>query len=433
MTDQAGLPLFVPQVEQPKGQALRDLSLNISSPLGGSLAAASHSDVSGQGQTLIDRSTLRKARKKITELRGRLMRNRLRLKEKRNELREERTRASELDAQFVTAIRQSWEQGLAVNKTSLSGLYQEVQAARDILGPLEDDYNQQEDENDAAEFELNDEEKRFYRLYPAEAYTGRINHDEELSLASSFSSLNSLQGDDANKSEPRNLVLDEYKSRVGDANIIKERLEYLHFERVQYLKEERIRSRIDVKLYPPNQAFLDDFDNSYAKTKQELEQILMDVFRLRQKALEEGAAVEQLLLPATPRFLLGHEPQSRYDEAPALFPEHQSDGVIPDLLDDFAGTRARINRWILDTLNNSPVERAHHKAILSALSDKSLDSEAWARLVFEYWRRDGAATDQLQDPASQDASGFADPGRQNLKFPHLPMQRNYAEHIASDD
>jgi len=431
MTDQAEFPLVVPQDGQHKRQALRELSLNLSSPPAGSLTAASHSDVLGQTRNLIVRRRLSKAQRKIAELRSKLMRNRLKLREKRKELREERTRASDLDAQFIKAIRQFWEQGQEVDKQSLSGLYQEVQAARDITGPLEDDYDQEEDENNAAEFQLNDEEKRFYRLYPANASTGGINHDDEWSTPSSFSSLNSLQGDDADNFEPINLVLDEYKSRVGDANIVKERLENLHFERVQYLEEERFRSQVDVGLYPSNKTFLDDFDDNYAEIKQELDQILMDVQRLRQKALEEGAVVDKLSSPATPRFLLDREPRSRYDEAPALFPEHQSDGVVPDLLNNFAGTRARINRWILDTLNNSPVERAHHKAILRAFSDKSLDSEAWARLVFKYWRRDRAATDQLEDPASQDASGFVDPGRRKCLSPL--MQRCYAEQTPSDD
>lgn len=361
------------------------------------------------------------------------MSNRLRLKEKRTQLREERMRASDLDAQLVGAIRRVWEQDQAVDKDSLSVLYEQVQAARDELGPLEDDYNQEEDENNVAEFQLIHEEKQFYRLMPADTSTDDMDNADHSSLPSSFSSLDSFKGDAADSPETRKLALEEYVSRVGDANIVMERLENLRLERVEYLEEQRTRSRMDVELYPPNKVFLDDFDYTYAHTKQELDQVLVDLERLRQKALQEGATADQLVSPSVPRFVWEREPQPKYDQAPALFPEHQSDSVVPDLVNNFAGTRARINRWILDTLNSSPVERAHHKAILRALSDRSLNSETWARSVFAYWRRDKAATDHLEDLEGQDPSGFVHFEEEPLGSPPHPIRRYYTEQAPIDD
>lgn len=77
---------------------------------------------------------LRKVHRKIAELREEVISSRLQLKEKRHELREERTHANDLDAQFIKAIRQLWDHDQTVNKEAIAGFYQEVQAARDLLG-----------------------------------------------------------------------------------------------------------------------------------------------------------------------------------------------------------------------------------------------------------------------------------------------------------
>lgn len=437
MSDQAGLDLLESQDEQLKCPALRELPLNFSSPPARSLTAATHSDVSERPRNGTRR--VRNAHRKIAEMREKMVSNRLRLKEKRNELREERTRANDLDVQFIRVIRQSWEPNQIIDKSCVAGLYQEVQAARDLLGPMEDDYNMEEDANDAAEMDLNEQEKRFYSLYPADIAAGGASPDDGRGVLSSFSSLNSLNDGFPSNHEPRKPALEEYQSRVGDANIVKERLEDLRLERNQYLEEGRLRDRVDLDLYPPNKAFLDEFDQTYTQLQQEFDHIIADAQLLRRKAIDECVLVGELPSPAVPKFnpdtSVNHERQrqSIYNEAPALFAEHQSDGVVPDLRVDFASTRARINRWILDTLNNSPVERAHHKAILMAVSNRYLDNEAWARLVFEYWRRDQAAISQLGDSAYNDGTYVANVGRQDPESFALPTQRYYAERTPSED
>lgn len=439
MTDQAGLGLLESQDEQHKGLALRGLSLSFPSPPARSLTAATHSDVPERPRNGTGSRRLRKAHRKIAELRETVVSNRLRLKEKRHELREERTHANDLDAQFIRAIRQFWEHDQTVDKGALAGLYQEVQAARDLLGPMEDDYNQEEDANDAAEFDLNDQEGRFYSLYPANVSAGNASPDDRRSVPSSFSSVNSLNDGFAATCKPTKPALEEYVSRVGDANIIKERLEDLRLEREQYLEEERLRDRVNLDLCPPDQAFLNDFHKHSTELVQELNHILTDVQLLRQKAFEEGSLVPEPSLPAVSSLnadaSLNRDRQHRSmcNESPALFTEHQSDGVVPNLRNDFASTRARINRWILDTLNNSPVERAHHKAILMAFSDRYLDNEAWARLVFEYWRRDQAAVSQPEDPANNDGIYAANVQRQDLKLWTAPIERYYVEETPSED
>ncbi|MCJ1364680.1 hypothetical protein MMC16_003795 [Acarospora aff. strigata] len=433
MTDQAELSLFEPQDAQNKRLALHDLSLNLSSPPARSLTPTTHSGLSEQARNVAERRRRRKAHRKIARLREKIGSSRLRLKEKRNELREGRTRASDLDAQFIRVIRQSWQEGQIVDQGSLSGLYQEVQAARDILGPLEDDYNQEEDELDEAEFELNDQEEQVYSLYPGDMSSAGSDGEDERSVPSSFVFLDSTRNDVAESAQPGKSALDEYKSRLGDVNIISERLEDLRLEREQYLEEERLRDRIDLELYPPNRVFLDAYDDHHAELKQKLDHAITDARRLRQKALEEGAVVDELLSPATPIFNRYRALPSRDDEAPALFTEHQSDGVVPNLLNDFASTRARINRWILDTLKNSPVERANHKAILMAINDQCLDDEVWARLVFKYWRRDRAAVSQLDDPPHGDVTCLTDLERKDLNFRTSQVQRYYSEKTPSGD
>ena len=439
MSNQAGLDLLESQEEQPKAIAVRELPLDFSSPPARSLTATTRSEVSEQPRTVKGARRLRIAQRRVAELREKVVSNRLRLKEKRNELREERTRASDLDARFIRAIRQSWEHDQTVDKESLVGLYQEVQAARDLLGPMEDDYNQEEDSNDAAEFQLNDQEKRFYRLYHAIVSSGGASTEDGRSVSSSLSSLNSLNGGLAPNRKAREPGLEEYESRVGDANIVKERLENLRREREQYLEEGRLRDRVNLDLYPPNRAFLEEYDQNYTELKEELDYIIADARRLRHNGFEQGVPVAELPSPAVPSLhpdtssKLEDQHRSVYNDSPALFTEHQSDGVVPDLRVDFAGTMARINRWILDTLNNSPVERAHHKAILMALSDQDLDNEAWARLVFKYWRRDQAAVSQLGNSPLNEGTYGANIERQDLTPWSPQSQRFYTEGTSSED
>jgi len=312
-------------------------------------------------------------------LREQVVSNRLRLREKRCELREERTHANDLDAQFIKAIRELWEHDQTVNKEALAGLYQEVQAARDLLGPMEDDYNQEEDANDAAEFDLNNQEKRFYSLYPASVSASHASPDDRGSVSSSFSSLISFNDGLAATLEPRKPALEEYVSCVGDANIIKERLEDLRLEREQYLEEKRLRDQVDLDLSAPDKAFLDEYNKNNMELEQELNHILTDVQLLRQKAFDEGALVPELSLSAVSclnadaSLNWGHQHQPMYTDSSTPFTEHQSDEVVSNLDNDFASTRAQINQWILNTVNNSSVKCEHHKAILTALS---LDNEA---------------------------------------------------------
>jgi hypothetical protein len=86
------------------------------------------------------------------------------------------------------------------------------------------------------------------------------------------------------------------------------------------------------------------------------------------------------------------EPKPEPDRAQFLVSRlrTKSDSVLATIQECFPKARPRINWWILHTFGCSPidyVQRARDKVLLRDLNDGTLDDEAWARLVFEYWQR----------------------------------------------
>ncbi|KAE9366214.1 hypothetical protein N431DRAFT_430365 [Stipitochalara longipes BDJ] len=71
-----------------------------------------------------------------------------------------------------------------------------------------------------------------------------------------------------------------------------------------------------------------------------------------------------------------------------------------------ANQQDRINMWLLNNLEASSEEKAHHRSFLT--SEQDLDEEQWARLVLKYWWLDDAAV--VREDESLSTNGAVDSG-----------------------
>jgi len=304
----------------------------------------------------------------VQNLRGSVARSRLGLREHRVGLRQERGRARELEAQLWKNFQSHWDGNGSLDKTILDGLYSEVDKARDELGPKEEHYNELEDDLDMMEYKLEKKEDRFYRQFPDTPYdeTGKPSFTDSSYGSGQAWSLSSTSEHTDNSSSPSN----KYLSKIGDANIIRERLSALEAERSHYLDLERERDAMGHPLYQPNVEFLDSFSDVHASYLEELRQIEDDLGALRIEADLEGNVENS----------------------------GPSSVACLDFTPKPSSVRQRINQWILDNLTKSRLERARHKAILD---NPELDDSAWLCLVRRYWENDNAAHPLRSPPGNK--------------------------------
>lgn len=118
----------------------------------------------------------------------------------------------------------------------LEKLDEGLREALDKLGPMEEDYDEAEDDLHGLEYRLKTQEKKFY----SQSVNLSSVEDSTSSIRSSWSertqhqSLNNTVSDAVEEASPSG----RYLSRLGDAMIIRERLQDLIVERNEYFEQE---------------------------------------------------------------------------------------------------------------------------------------------------------------------------------------------------
>lgn len=333
-----------------------------------------------------DHEELRKALKKQSGLRDTLYGRRLQLKEKRNELRQERDLLADADDNFMKSLRRIPEQD---HFELDDGQYFQLEQQRDLVGSLQYEYDQAEDEHDIAESELDNEEGKLNvllsKLLNEHSNTGD-DHTTETSLDSHPQS-EELQY--ANEEDEARAGLAEYQSRVGDARIMEERLQELYSEQGERHSFAKRRENLGVDLASSNEDFTEYFKYRSSEIVGELDIIYADIERLKDGLIQAGHVFPKANATDRPPEVLADQAQLR--PHPAYYPVARrmplSRNILQSLQKTVATTGAHINRWLLNIFGNSPVECARHKEILRRLGDESLDEEKWARLVLRYWEK----------------------------------------------
>ncbi|MCJ1357160.1 MAG: hypothetical protein MMC33_007156 [Icmadophila ericetorum] len=360
------------------------------------------------GESLLTavRSHPANAQQKLIDLRAKVFRSRLKLKEKRSELREEHSCANELDAKFMSLLRQCWVKRALVEESIFESAYEELEEKRNLIGTLEYEYDQAEYDYEEVEALLDNAEEQYLESVTQDAATKDPGAGDKHSFFSLPTEL-SLDSLTSKKSDLLQSLYEKYQDRLGDSRIMRERLEDLRhqhdIEAKNIERQKNIGHMVDESLFQS----LDDLKQDYRKTEAQIMTIDRDLEDIQASLkavnipITKSSEFEAEVLEVEPT------PSIQSDLGPQT---HHSDSVLSYLRENFSGARARINSWILETLKVSPIEHAHHKSILRAMQDISLDDRAWAHAVLEYWgeEKDGIATPTREERSHSDhRSSFA--------------------------
>lgn len=383
-------------------------------------------DSDGRGKRRQSNTEEKEAR--LRRLRWRNLTTRAAVAEKRRGLHHARLEITHADQGFMKLVREMRTQqsdGRDEDFQALEEHYRQLQAARDKYGPLEESYNALEERLDREEYEITKLEERL-REGQSDIQSQL---DESDALSSAF---------DDDQSEGRVLIesddytlYDEYLSRQGDADMVREDIAELRFE-YQMLQEARMsRRKVGHQLSPEDQAIWDNFFTKEAVLSERLEQIELDVERLRIQCIEAGLMPEEeqsdesegedILEDAA-----GSTP-AEYERFPLLLEQpngEMADGAWNSLITDFdpEDPGDRVERWLLHKLRSSCSE-VELLARISASDGLGpfTTTEKWQEEVLEFWFLDSTVLPpsayQVQDTVSKydiPTSPFADKNNVSL-------------------
>lgn len=347
-------------------------------------------------------ATAQKERDAVQELRERMLTARLRLKQKRKELRKQRTVARDAQVQLMNELRQICLNARPFDAEQLYGLYEEAAEGPDALGVLEEDYEIAERDYNTLEWMLSEREGELYdsllddlldyedhpsspvplsaptelnatpkvRLYPP-APPPPPPPPEPFQPLPSGVSLPPLPPPPPpppmlsypSFSQHHSTSASSTKPTAGKQKATSEQLKDFHFEEISPFDDASIRDTDDYR-----------------------EKISHDLQHEREDQESEILKSKLQILQVTPR--RDSEPIRR--QLHRLSPEwEQQEAARPrsengkDHVGEISSElRARINEWILDSLECSSMEKALAKA---QLGKEDLDKETWWNLVKRYW------------------------------------------------
>jgi hypothetical protein len=332
-----------------------------------------------------------------------------------------------LDARFIQEVRALCANGQRSELTHLLELAESMQNLRDKFYPMEDDYNKLEDRLDVEEFELHEAESRLYERLGSPR-TSVVAADDRASVLREEELEPQVDNLLPKDQEP---AFEDYLSRIGDANIVKERLQELRRERVHLVEEERVRAKLGRNLDEEALQFLESFDRRHEELQGQYAAIQEDLAKMREKlppsvplpfattqfadeSYSFGTGIIQQLIdastvitgsdlntsassnmPPSPREALAAAQLPRSD--PLLLPENDTSPIFTfsDSNDqDPISTVSYINEWLLNRLRRSSMEVWRFKSA-EELQALDLDGAQMRDLVIQWWSKDAKAGDFL--------------------------------------
>lgn len=283
-------PRLFPLPEEMDETGLADASEIVSAPLQLPLKASKKngSQLHRQRRDMIENI------QKLQEGCDAVLGTRLKAHEQRGIMRQDRKMLSDIDARFMQEVRNYLFTSQDERLRRLLDLCEEMQTLRDEILPKEDDYNILEDQLNSEEFELVETGGKLLGLLNGVG-KGLLDYNDDGSvLEEDITDLEHVRSERGSTQRPE---VREYLSRLGDRDLVRERLTELRHERAMLVEEEKSRARVEMVLNEEAQKFLDLFDVRHAELQQELAVVEDDLERLR-KTLDQTDKV----LFATTRF-----------------------------------------------------------------------------------------------------------------------------------
>lgn len=248
--------------------------------------------------------------KRVLQLRERVSKLREQYQDQRNVLHILQDSKASADEEYMKMVRTrhailsdslTWD-GQTLKE--LEELRKKCQAIRDQYGPEENDLGYMEER-------LRDEETKLTRVE-----TILMNHlQNNIEIDIQYSDASSVTSSEQN--EPRDDPYEDYLTRLGNADLLRERLGDLDYERGRLLMEQQRRHEIGMDLESDDLDYLDDYPLNAAETRRELAEVEADVTRL------QLLCIERHLIDA-PRENSHHNPDQASEHTFEKASEHDS-------------------------------------------------------------------------------------------------------------
>ncbi|KAI9792169.1 MAG: hypothetical protein M1816_002709 [Peltula sp. TS41687] len=311
------------------------------------------------------RAQVLRAREAVVVQRDRVFRTRVVVHQQRNRLRFHREELGSLENKLSQALNHHLHKPTKDARRTVLGLFRELQSARDIFGPLEDDYNQVEDLLDQEEHRLARDEQRLF-----ERCSAAFDLDQVQVQAQQAKSVHSATGSSRSDSSPqRSTLVKEYFWQLGQANLLMEKLGDLLLERSEVMEEESTRRRHGLLPPPSHTEFWEFFDKEWVQTLEELSVVEATVEQAKRMAQEEGS-------------LAIDDSSSDASTDPTIEAE-ELEGSVDSWFDNpdpiTVSSRERVHYWLLSVMEASPHEMRLYR--LRLLLDDQFDEETFMRII----------------------------------------------------
>ncbi|KAG4435147.1 hypothetical protein IFR05_009379 [Cadophora sp. M221] len=277
----------------------------------------------------------------------------------------------------------------------MEDLLHEFEVASDEYGPLEDDCNLLEDTLSAQEYELQKLEKRFYE---------RNEHGSSLdadAIPRQASTLSTYSGSEIG--QEFHPFVAEYLSKVGDVEILKERLEYHEEERFNLEEESATKRRMALELASDDQEWLDNFDTTKYELQDEIDREERELEVLKTRCfsaglIDEDGNIKDFDVREKETFAneadvdAGSE-TSGYAKFPILISEpggqisHVDEPAV-DREESQPDFNFAINNWLLKQLQMSPLEVNLLSRTYELKYGMINEREKWQRDLLRLWYSD---------------------------------------------
>lgn len=278
------------------------------------------------------------AKERALEARQQLLEFRIVARKKRRHLRYQRGDLSAADSELLNVLRITFVKLGSVPNEVLAS-YNKRERLRDEYVHLEDEYDEFEDRLEEQELVVEDAEQQWSETLPAVGSESRAVRTDKPALQVNGTG----QYENHQEQKPstnRSPDFDEYLSRLGDANLIKEELSDLLLSYSAMMEREHDRQVVRLPIPGPDLDSWQDWEFEWSQSIEKLERVEAEVEVLGQKAREDG-----LLL--SPRESISSEDYVSVDETEIAASK------CPEPTAIVFSVRERVNRWFQSIMRAS--------------------------------------------------------------------------------
>ena len=319
-------------------------------------------------------------------LRESLFRQRLSLKEKRKEIREERLYLDGLENELLGFISRYLNLGEALEQSLIQDLHTEILSKKDEIGSLEYEYDQAEEDYDAAEaglVEHEDIENEDFDHYDVANQSSDVEIEDSASDQLHLHSNNLEKLHRQHSTQPlsasQNVQRHRSASGIDESNQNSKR-EAIPSQEIEAQEEAEKKDSVWVNFKtraatrPVGQTNYDiPFGGTSRKSKQEDGEVNMrNGSRLLESMSHAGSIKQDESAPRKTQYLDSGS-------------KTRSDSEVTTRRRVIIRRRSRVIWWLFNTFGSSGVDYLERTRDKQQLSSSKRDDETWARHVFGHW------------------------------------------------